>query len=60
MSKQRFRVAIIGTGMIANAAHIPAWRNCEADAEIVGVADVMEERAKKVAVAQGIPRAYGD
>ncbi|HEX28974.1 TPA: Gfo/Idh/MocA family oxidoreductase [Candidatus Poribacteria bacterium] len=60
MSGERFKVAIIGTGMIANAGHIPAWKNLKDDVEIVAVADILEERAKLVAETHGIPRAYSD
>lgn len=60
MSDKLFKVAVIGTGMIANAGHIPAWRNLKDDVEIVAVSDVQEERAKLVAETEGIPNAYGD
>jgi predicted dehydrogenase len=60
MPKELFQVAIIGTGMIANAAHIPAWKNLKEDVEIVAVADMLEDRAQLVAETEGIPRAYGD
>jgi predicted dehydrogenase len=55
-----YKVAIIGTGMIANAAHIPAWQNLKEEAEIVAVADIIEERAQKVAAIHEIPYAYSD
>ena len=60
MSDKLFKVAIIGTGMIANAGHIPAWKNLKEDVEIVAVSDILEERASLVARTAGIPRAYGD
>jgi len=60
MSNKLFKVAIIGTGMIANAAHIPAWKNLKEDVEIAAVADIREERAKLVAKTEGIPDAFGD
>lgn len=37
MPEKRIRVAIIGAGMIANAGHIPAWKNLAEDVELVGV-----------------------
>ena len=40
MSEKLFKVAVIGSGMIANAAHIPAWKDLKEDVEIVGVADI--------------------
>lgn len=60
MSKKRFRVAVIGAGMISNAGHIPAWKNLADDVDLVGVADVAEERAQGTAQRHGIPHAYGD
>jgi predicted dehydrogenase len=60
MSQDRFKVAIIGTGMIANAGHIPAWKDLQEDVELVAVADQWEERAHLVAETEGIPKAYGD
>lgn len=55
-----YKVAIIGTGMIANAAHIPAWKNLSEDVEVVGAADMDPERAKLSAERYAIPHAYGD
>ena len=60
MSEKLYKVAVIGTGMIANAAHIPAWKNQAGHAELVAVADILEERAEITAKSHGIPRAYGD
>jgi predicted dehydrogenase len=56
----RFRVGLIGTGMIANAAHLPAYRNLKDDVEIVGVADTRETAAKETAERYQIPRHYTD
>lgn len=56
----RYRVAVIGTGMIATAGHIPAWKNLAKDVEIVAVADLQQDRAELVARSEGIPRGYGD
>ena len=60
MSEKRYKVAIIGSGMIANAAHIPAWKDLAEYVEVVGVADIDEQRARKVAETHGVPRAFGD
>jgi predicted dehydrogenase len=46
--------------MIANAGHIPAWKNLKNDVELVAVADLSGERAQQVAGKEGIPRAYDD
>jgi predicted dehydrogenase len=56
----KLRVGFIGTGMIATQAHIPAWKAQAENAEIVAVADILEDRAKLVAQREGIPHAYGD
>ncbi|HGE71849.1 TPA: gfo/Idh/MocA family oxidoreductase, partial [Candidatus Poribacteria bacterium] len=45
MSNKLLKVAIVGTGMIANAGHIPAWKNLKDDVEIIAVSDMLEERA---------------
>ena len=37
MSKNRLKIVVIGAGMIANAGHISAWKNCADDAEVVAV-----------------------
>ncbi|MBC7237432.1 MAG: Gfo/Idh/MocA family oxidoreductase [Chloroflexi bacterium] len=57
---KKLRVAIIGAGMIANAGHIPAWKNQKAAAEIVGVYNHHLERAQATAARHGIPHAYDD
>jgi predicted dehydrogenase len=56
----KLKVAVIGTGMIANAAHIPAWKALKDDVEIVAVSDVFAERAENTARRSDIPHAYGD
>jgi predicted dehydrogenase len=53
------RVAVVGAGMIANAGHIPAWKN-QPDARIVAVADAEELNARATAQRHGIPQAYTD
>jgi predicted dehydrogenase len=54
--EEKLRVAVIGSGMIANAAHIPAWK--EAGAEIAGVADAVPENAAATARRHGIAGVY--
>lgn len=60
MPDKPFRVAIIGTGMIANAGHIPAWKNLKGDVEIVAVANQTEAKARLTAENEGIPQVYVD
>ncbi len=54
MNDKKWRVALIGTGMIANCAHIPAWRNLKDQTEIVGVCDIRPEAAEETARRNGI------
>lgn len=60
MPKNRLKVAVVGAGMIANAGHIPAWKQLEGDAEIVAVCNRSVERARHTAERHAIPRAYDD
>lgn len=53
-----FKVCIIGCGMIANSAHIPAYKANEKDYKIVAVCDNFAENAKKTAESNGIDKWY--
>lgn len=55
-----FKVAIISCGMIANNAHIPAYKHFADDFEIVAVQDINEEAAKGTAERHGIKKYYTD
>lgn len=55
-----FKVCIISCGMIANSAHIPAYRQFPEDYEIVAVCDVNEQAAKDTAERHQIPAFYVD
>lgn len=57
---ERLKVAIAGAGMIANAGHIPAWRNLKRDVEVAAVYNHNEEKARRTAQRHGIPQAYSD
>ncbi len=59
MSIESLKVAIIGSGMIANAAHIPAWKDAEG-AEVVGVMDVNSDSVAATASRHHIPNVYTD
>ena len=60
MSERKLRVAIIGAGMIAVSAHIPAYRNFPDKFEIVALCDVFEKAAKEISEQNGIPRYFTD
>lgn len=60
MIHKPYKVAIIGTGMIATVAHIPSWRAQADDVEIVAAADILPDRVKKVGKMFDIPRVYSD
>jgi predicted dehydrogenase len=59
-SDGRLKVAVIGAGMIANAGHIPAWKNLDQEAQIVAVYNRSLERAQQTATRHGIALAYDD
>ena len=58
----KLRVAIIGTGMIANSAHFPALNvlRKEGVVDVVGVADIREEAAAETAKRHDVPNYYKD
>lgn len=60
MPKEPYKVAIIGGGMIANAGHMPAWKNLKETVKLAAVVDNDKERAQLVAKNEGIPGAYAD
>ncbi len=51
------RVGVIGAGMIAQREHIPGYQKC-GNAEVVAVADPLEDRVKEVACCFNIPNVY--
>ena len=55
---KKFRVCIIGTGMIANSAHIPSYQHLPEDFEIVGVCDIRPEAGNFTAKRLGLDRYY--
>lgn len=52
------KVCIISCGMIANSAHIPAYKHFSDDFEIVAVSDISAENAENTAKRHGIPKWY--
>lgn len=57
---KKFKVCIIGTGMIANSAHIPAYQHLPDDFEIVGVCDIRPQAARETAARLGLSSWYED
>ena len=57
---KQYKVALIGNGMICNAAHIPAYKAMGDQVKIVAVADIREEAARETAERHGIPNYYVD
>ena len=60
MTREKLRVGLIGTGMICNIAHVPAWRALGDDVEMVGAADIVASHAQGTAQAHGIPHWFDD
>lgn len=54
------KVCIISCGMIANSAHIPAYKKFSDDFLIVGVSDINAESARATAERHSIPNWYTD
>ncbi len=54
------KVCIIGAGMIANSAHIPAYKAYPEDFNIAAIFDISAEAAEKAAKEHGIPNVYTD
>lgn len=59
MSENKLRIAVIGCGMIAKSAHIPAWQ-AQKGVEIVGVMDTVPENAAATAGKYNISRVHDD
>jgi len=55
---EKLKVALIGAGFIAGV-HAPSWKRVRG-AELVAVADIVEEKARELAGKHGIPRYYTD
>lgn len=48
------RILVVGAGLIATSVHLPAITRCP-DADLVGVVDLSDLRAKNIAQAHGVP-----
>ena len=60
MKESKLKVAVISAGMIANAAHIPAYKSIPDFVELVAVCDVNPVSAEGTATRNGIPHWYTD
>lgn len=60
VEKRTLKVAIIGCGMIANVAHIPAYRNLGDKVELVAVCSASATSARDTAQRHSIPNWYTD
>ena len=58
--KKRIKTAVIGCGMIANSAHIPAYLSMPDDFELAAVCDSNKDSAAKTARKHGIAGVYSD
>lgn len=56
---EKVKVAIVGTGNVANGMHLPSWNNIF-DAEVVAVCDTNKEFVERTAKDWGIPHVYTD
>lgn len=54
------KLALIGTGYIAEKAHIPAWKRLSPEVEFAAICDQDLDRAESLAERLGIPAAYDD
>ncbi|HID05922.1 MAG TPA: Gfo/Idh/MocA family oxidoreductase [Armatimonadetes bacterium] len=55
----KVRVGMIGTGQIAQMAHLPNFKG-HPNVELVAVCDVVRERAERTAIAYDVPHVYTD
>lgn len=60
MNGEKQKVAIIGCGMIANKAHIPAWKSHSDRCEVVAVCSHNPATAEQTAGRWDIPHVYPD
>lgn len=58
--ESRLVVAVIGAGMIATKAHIPAYQSLPDSVKIAAIVDSSEENAQRVALQADIPKWYTD
>ncbi|HUB58906.1 MAG TPA: Gfo/Idh/MocA family oxidoreductase, partial [Candidatus Micrarchaeia archaeon] len=54
------RVALIGSGFIAKQKHLPAWKKCAGEAQVVALCDPNTAQAEALAREHSIPKVYAD
>ena len=59
MGEKKLRVGVLGAGKWAEAAHIPGWLR-DPRCELVGICDVMRDRAEGLAQQFDVPEATAD
>jgi predicted dehydrogenase len=59
MSKQQYRVAMIGAGKIVQVGHIPNFQTLP-NVSVEAICDVNEERVKAIAAEKSIPHTFTD
>lgn len=57
---KKLKVALISAGMIANAAHLPAYVNLSGEVDVVGISDPNERAARETAQRFGVPNVFAD
>ena len=62
MAKKKLKVGLIGAGGIANACHLNNWQELEGEGrvELVGVCDIIKERAVTAKAKFGAKKIYLD
>jgi len=60
MRNDRLRVAIVGAGQIVEVTHLPILSSMREELDLVGIADIVPERAERLAMKFGVERAFHD
>jgi predicted dehydrogenase len=62
MATKKLKVGLIGAGAIADACHLPAWQELEGEGrvELIGVCDLIKDRAERAKEKYGARKAYLD
>lgn len=56
---EKIRIAVVGTGAIAQVIHIPQWKRME-QVELIAVCDVVKAKAAWIAEKYRVPHTFGD